>query len=262
MIFKKLRVKKIQIDKFVENTSWVLYIDNLKDLTTYLLHDTKMFTRTLFTMGRDDNNNIKTDHLSTIRERVLACVIETKNMVGERALPLEVVNEIINEKHTVMSKAISELGAIQINNLGGWSGVKPYNDLYEVEVLAEIHKDHVEFPIDEEPKPVQLLILENGKVGDNNELLNKLSNLNFTNSFTIYNLKDTDITWVTKNISLAEIIAFETQAVDLSQIDQFMQLFYSLPKSKVLYIKTNNKTDITSHKLFSENEKKHSINFI
>jgi len=271
MKFRKIKVEnKRSSQKFEdESTYWTLILDNVEDLYTYLKHDSKCYYETLISLRREptdkefEYSNIRLDHLSSHREHTIGIVVRSKLFSQEEivVLPHEVLGEIIQGKGKDMLHHIKNLGPIQISANGGWCGVSSFDELYSPKILEEIEKEDCALPSNSEPICTNYLVLENGNEvpPDFRKFVKEYFNLYDYRSIRL--LKDKDPKWVVESIKLSQNIVFQTNAVDLNQIDSFMKIFTKIDK-KGIYIRTNNKKDIVSHPLYEINSSKHNIVFI
>jgi hypothetical protein len=174
--------------------------------------------------------------------------------------PLVEVANMLDLKTRGMLNYINTIGAIRINEVGGYCGLDTYIETWNAEVLDTIEKDDVGFPIEKEALTAEVLILENQDYISKSfkETIKKLTNCE--PAFITF-LKEKDQQWVIKSIMNANTIAFTSTFTDIDQLDKFMKLFASLTKKKIL-IKTYDKDKLTSHALWNDNNSKHEIIFV
>jgi len=240
-------------------TFWQLVIDNVDDLYKYLKLDSHLYAEALIGGSGSEYNEIslRADTLKRLND-----FASLSTPVGELVYPTTVMDNHVNKKGQAMFKAIQEGNVVHVNKAGGWN--YGFNDAI---ILQTIVKEDVQFPVDNQVRKASLLILENGSKGHEAELLETLnvilSNEVMKDMYTLYQLNLLDPKFVFESIVEAESIALETQALNLDQIERYMQLFSQLPTRKNVYIKTENINAFLGFwGLWEKNNEKHNIQFI
>lgn len=262
---KYVKLKISHQGKITED--WHLIIDNAEDLFKYCRIDSELYAQAFVALDRNDNEEYPYDaaHQGDIRKGVMATMLNLKTKClkeGDKMYPIIEVAQFCDKKGQDMLDYIQRMGAIQVNQSGGYCGYDSYVNTWKAEVLQTIEKDDVGFPIDEDILKCDTLILENqDKVYSKfRDIVKEMTN---TVPAVITMLKERDLSWVVRSIKSATTIAFNSQLQDTEQIDKFMALFASLPKKNlIISCYEHDKSKLTKHPLFEKNKNLHNIQFI
>lgn len=268
--FVKLKLNDLPNDE-VPDIQWRLVIDNLKDLDNYHSLNATLNMEAFMSMERDKGGNIKLSHTGAVPTRTIALerLLHAKFSTtpeGQKVYPIIEVALITDKKHLGMIKCITNHGAIQINEAGGYCDLNGFIKTWNAEILEEIEKPDFGFPVNDAPLQADTIILENSHrdyTGSYLEKTVKEDIKNCGNVQTIYSLREVDHTYLFKCLSLCKNIATRTQLQDDNQLDQFMKMFKKMPPKNVyLYVSKDVEERIRKHEYFAENNYTHNIKFM
>lgn len=252
---------------------WAMVIDNEIDLKKYHSLDASLHMEALLNMGKNSKDGkIQTDHLGggSPKEIAIGTWLKCRQLTakeGEKIYPLIEIALMVDKKYLGMLKHISTDGAIRINKSGGWCSLRSFIETWDAEILEEIDKDSIGFPVSDDVIKADTLILENslpdycGRWHEQQckEFLKEEAGI----VKIIYGLKEVDTSYVEKCIINAKNIFTSTELQDENQLNEFMTLFSKLPRKNIyLDINKRNVDKIKSHSLFETNNSIHNIQFI
>jgi hypothetical protein len=270
MKFLKLKLNGVPESKNGVVIRWALVIDNEQDLAQYHGHDAYCNMQSFMSLERYPNGGgIKTSHLGATDTRSLSMVrmIQAKQITlaeGEKMYPIIEVAKITDQKYLSMLKYILNYGAIRINHAGGWCGLASFMSTWNAEILEEVNKDSIGFPVDDDAIQADTIILENAhpEYKYSSDKLAKDIISNCGTIATIYNLKEVDRDYVFKCLSNCKNVLIQSQLQDENQIGAFMGLFSLLKRKNVyLLLDKENEGKIRHHKSFSQLNSIHNIVF-
>lgn len=241
--------------------SWHLVIDNMADLFKYAKLDAELYTQAFLNTTKTSEGKFEVAHENDTRTQVVATMLNIRIMgtpEGEKIYPLVELASIMDKKTLAMAKLIERDGAIRINEVGGYCGYDSFVETWNAEVIQEIVKDTVGFPIESDALTAKTLILENQRVSST--FKKEVEEITGDTAACIDSLKEKDITWVMKSIHNAHTIAFETQLQDMQQLDSFMELFTKLPRKRIIISLSEwRRPRLLGHSLWETNTARHEI---
>lgn len=268
---KFIKLKLNGIPGVGTDIQWRMVIDNIDDLKEYHSLNGTLNMEALMSMERDVNGNIMISHIGAAPtrhialQRVLHCKINAAKE-GEKIFPIVEVAKITDEKYLNMLKFLNNHGSIQMNEAGGYCGLDAFIKTWDAEILEEIEKKSLGFPVTDAAIKADTLILENSNVeysGGYLETKVKHDIKNHGDIQTIYNLREIDTEYLIKCISLSKNIVIKTQLVDDNQFSLFMKMFKTIPgKNIYLYVLKEVENKIRTHEDFYNNSLIHNISFI
>jgi len=267
--FIKLRLRNIP--KKLNEEQWRMVIDNKKDLDDYHSLNAVLNMEAFMTMERDENGDIALSHTGAAPTRaiVLQRLLHTKittTPAGEKIYPIIEVAKFTDAKYLGMLRFIENFGAIQMNAVGGYCGLKSFIETWDATIVEEIEKSDFGFPIEDAVIKADTIVLENSHkeyTGDYIEQKAKREIKDSGDVKTIYNLREMDKRYLFKCISGCKNVVIQTQAQDEQQLTDFLTMFGKMPRKNIyLYVSESTKNKIQSHPLFTVNNTIHSVNFI
>jgi hypothetical protein len=249
-----------------QTREWNLVIETIGDLLKYAEVNAEIAYNALFrTTLKPDNSGFEVSHIDDHRQQQVATFLNIKIASlkeGDKMHPIVELAKVLDLKTKGMLNLIQNYGPVRVNEVGGYCGLQDYIMTWNGEILETIEKEDVGFPIEKEALNADSLILENqGNI--NQSLYISVESITGHKPKAITLMKEKDQNWVIESITNANTIAFESTFTDTEQIDNFMKLFLSMPKKRII-IKTYNsyKPVLTSHKLWEANNAKHEIIFL
>ncbi len=241
--------------------SWHVVIDNLEDLFKYAKLDVELYTQAYLNTHKTSEGKFEVSHENDTRVQVVATMMNIRiagTPEGQKIYPLVELADIMDKKTLAMAKLIDRVGAIRINEVGGYCGYDSFVETWNAEVLQTIVKDTVGFPIESDALNAKTLILENQRVSST--FKKEVEAITGDTAACIDALKEKDLTWVMKSIHNAHTIAFETQLQDMQQLDNFMELFTKLPRKRIIISLSEwRRPKLLGHHLWETNEARHEI---
>ena len=249
MKFLKLQLNHHTVDDKVQ---WRLCLENSQDVRNYSKIDAeKIFTAYLHS---DNEKHPPEGRLSAIM-RLLDCTRRCLKE-GEVMYPMLEIANICDNKIIGMEKVL-KFSPVLVNMVGGYCDLHSFIKQWNCTILEEIVTDGIGFPV--EIKESDVLVLEN-----NSSITMTVSDYLKFNNITDYTviplLKEVDSSLVKKAIIRANTIIIESQFLDNMQNENFLMLFNSMPKKRIVLFSTNF-AKIKQYSLFKEVSEKHEIIF-
>lgn len=253
-----------------DTQQWRMVIDNEADLTTYHHIDTQCNGEAFLGLERSKDGDIVLSHTgpASTRQIVLQRLLHAKLQClpqGEKMHPLFEVAAITDRKYLGMLKYITQFGAIQINEAGGYCGLESFIKTWNADILETIEKPDFGFPLEDAILTADTIILENSHPEWSGNYMEKRIREIITapgKIQTIYNLREVDHSYIFKSLSTCKNIVIESQIQDDAQVTDFMRLFSNLPTKNIyLFFSTENVAKIKAHPLYLDNSQLHNINF-
>lgn len=250
---------------------WRLVIDNVNDLEKYHQFNATQNMRAFMGMERDAHGNIALSHTGAAPTRQIGLQRLLHNSImcapeGTKVYPLIEVAKFTDQKYLSMLKFITNNGAIQMNEAGGYCGLNDFIKTWNAEVVAEIETPGFGFPTSDAAIEADTIILENSCrdysgsyiVSDVKKDVKDCGTIE-----TIYSLNEVDSRWLFRCISNCKNVVAATELQDDSQLNSFMTLFGQLKgKNIYLYVSKSVKSMIQKHPEFAKNKELHNIYFI
>ncbi len=269
--FIKLKLNGLPKDEADYAISWRLVIDNVEDLNKYHALDATLNMEAFIGMEREKDGTIRLSHTGASPTRAIAlqrCLQSTINCLpeGEKAYPIIEVAKITDKKYLGMLKTITNYGAIQIGEAGGYCPLDMFIKTWNGEILEEIEKESFGFPTNDAALQADTIILENSHKdyiwsGKEENVSKDIPDAGVVK--TIFNLREVDGAYIMKCISNCKNVVIETQLQDDSQLDSFMGMFKMVSRKNIyLYVDKEVESRIRNHKHFAENSSIHNIKFL
>jgi len=250
---------------------WRLIIDSKEDLDNYHGYEGHSYSNALLSMARNSKTGeIETSHIggAATKEMILARWLSMRKETakeGEKIYPLIEMANLVDRKYLGQLKHITNIGAIQINEAGGWCGLDGFLSTWNGRVLKYIEKETCAFPSSEKSLIADTICLENSHPEYGGSYLKEDAKKVFGNKAgvieVIYNLREIDIDYIKQSVLNAKNIYINTQVQDDNQLELFMRLFEKMPP-KTIFInvyRQAEKDKICANHLFEKVDSIHSV---
>lgn len=266
---KFIKLKLNDIPDKSEAIQWRLIIDNIADLDNYHSLNATLNMEAFMTMERNDNGRIALSHTGAaptrhlVIQRLLNLAIDT-TPIGEKVYPIIEVAKMSDAKTNGMLKYITTIGAIQVNEAGGYCGLDDFIKTWDAEILETIEKLDYAFPLTNIVLSADTIILENSPKNFSSSIEKRVQKEISDSGVikTIYNLREIDSAYLIKCIGNCRNVIIETQAQSKQQVNLFMQLFQHVASKNIyLYVSKDVENRIKNHADFNINNNTHKIIF-
>lgn len=252
--------------------TWKLVISDLEEFAKYAGHDAEATVHAYLALA-EKNERGNFSHMGSLPSREMALATYLSYAVHlpdrEKIYPILEAAGINDKKLQGMAKALVNGHTLAISSGMGWCTLQSFMEIWNCEVVETREKEGFGFPIElESEEDVDTVALENAsrqeytKRGIEERIAESIPDPGKV--AILFNLKETDESYVFKMLKSAKNVYIQSSFQDPKQIESMGKMFMMIP-GKNVYIKTwsdRDKRNLTEHGSYEMLSRKHNIKFI